>query len=591
MLDDVAALLLHGVAGAPADAPPAGFSAGHAGSRSAPACCARGDAVAVGAALLASHQLDPGPQSRGRPRRRRQHHGAGALQRAGRPGDRRPRLRARRPRRVPGAVPGGRDAERSRGAELEQLPGADDDAAACRATSRQPSKRVAAWQPATRGPRSSGPPVRRCADRERRPSRPARRDFDVVRAALGRLQADLRARPRADARADLAGAAAVAHACTGLRRGPARSGAGGLAVIGRQRAIAAPASHGSARRRAPWPAATCDRAIEPSGPRDIESPGRRRRVDARADRRRARGGARTPREQLRASRRVELERSNAELEQFAYVASHDLQEPLRKVASFCQLLERRYQGQLDERADQYIDFAVDGAKRMQALINDLLAFSRVGPHRARRACRSTLDGCSRQALDNLAAAIEETGATVEAPARCRTVAGDRALLVAAVPEPDRQRDQVPRRRAAGRPRRRPTRRRRSGTFAVRDNGIGIEPEYAERIFVIFQRLHAEGRLRGHRHRAGDVPARSSSTTAGGSGSTPSSRRRQRPSASPCPHRTEEDAPAMTPNPRDRSSTCCSSRTTRATCCMTREAFEEQQGPQPRCTSSATASRR
>ena len=146
------------------------------------------------------------------------------------------------------------------------------------------------------------------------------------------------------------------------------------------------------------------------------------------------------------SQAAELQRSNRDLEQFAYVASHDLQEPLRKVASFCQLLERRYAGQLDERADQYIAFAVDGAKRMQQLINDLLAFSRIGRRTSGRD-EVPLDGCFAGALRNLETAIEETGASVHQRSPARGV-GREGAADGAAPEPHQQRHEVPR-RAAG----------------------------------------------------------------------------------------------------------------------------------------------
>ncbi len=190
---------------------------------------------------------------------------------------------------------------------------------------------------------------------------------------------------------------------------------------------------------------------------------------------------------------LELSRSNAELEQFAYVASHDLQEPLRKVASFCQALERRYHGQLDDRADQYIEFAVDGAKRMQILINDLLAFSRVGRSgRARE--RVDLNDVLRQAQSSLADPIEETGATVSSDP-LPVVLGERTLLVSLfqnliansvkfrASEPPVVRLAVA----------------RDGddwSFSCRDNGIGIDPEYADRMFVIFQRLHTKEAYQG-----------------------------------------------------------------------------------------------
>jgi signal transduction histidine kinase len=182
----------------------------------------------------------------------------------------------------------------------------------------------------------------------------------------------------------------------------------------------------------------------------------------------------------------ELARSNSELEQFAYVASHDLQEPLRKIASFCQALQTRYRGQLDERADQYIDFAVDGAKRMQVLINDLLAFSRVG-RQALVHVAVDLREAAAGAGSSLADMIEETGAHVSVR-ELPIVTGDEALLRslfqnlianalkfcgAEAPEvtisAERDGD--------------------GWLISCEDNGIGVDAEYAERIFLIFQRLH------------------------------------------------------------------------------------------------------
>ncbi|MFF3018923.1 ATP-binding protein [Streptomyces sp. NPDC057939] len=188
----------------------------------------------------------------------------------------------------------------------------------------------------------------------------------------------------------------------------------------------------------------------------------------------------------------ELRRSNAELEQFAYVASHDLQEPLRKVASFCQLLEKRYGQQLDERGTQYIAFAVDGAKRMQVLINDLLAFSRVGRVQDARETVA-LDSTVDRAMRNLAAAVEEHSAEVTRPDRLPEVLGDPTLLtmlwqnLVANAVKFHSPGLAPQVEislldgSAAEP--------GFHTFAVTDNGIGIPAEFAEKVFVIFQRLH------------------------------------------------------------------------------------------------------
>jgi len=186
------------------------------------------------------------------------------------------------------------------------------------------------------------------------------------------------------------------------------------------------------------------------------------------------------------ARATELQRSNSELEQFAYVASHDLQEPLRKVASFSQLLQRRYAGQLDARADQYIEFAVDGAKRMQALINDLLAYSRVGRSDREPALVSS-DAALSQARANLAEQIEETGATMET-GHLPLVLAELPLLIAVFQNLLSNALKF----SGGKPPRVVVTARRDEPFwlfSFSDNGIGIDPEYAERIFVIFQRLN------------------------------------------------------------------------------------------------------
>ncbi|MEV0380777.1 ATP-binding protein [Nonomuraea sp. NPDC050643] len=182
----------------------------------------------------------------------------------------------------------------------------------------------------------------------------------------------------------------------------------------------------------------------------------------------------------------ELRRSNGELEQFAYVASHDLQEPLRKVASFTQMLEQRYGPQLDDRARQYIHYAVDGAKRMQLLINDLLDFSRVGRVTGER--RVTESGTALDsALDNLSATIDDTGATVtrdELPRVNGNPLQLTQLFQNLIENAIKFRSEEPPRVHIG-----ATRSGDMWEFSCSDNGIGVEPKYADRIFLIFQRLH------------------------------------------------------------------------------------------------------
>ena len=190
----------------------------------------------------------------------------------------------------------------------------------------------------------------------------------------------------------------------------------------------------------------------------------------------------------------ELKRSNEELQQFAYVSSHDLQEPLRMVASYTQLLAKRYKGRLDSDADEFIAFAVDGCNRMQGLIQDLLAYSRAGTN-GKAFCEVSAEDALRGALTNLRITIEQSGAVVSHDS-LPAIETDETQLTQVfqnlVGNAIKYRSaEVPRVRVSA---------TKNGDnewiFSVRDNGLGIAPQYFERIFVIFQRLHGRDEFEG-----------------------------------------------------------------------------------------------
>jgi light-regulated signal transduction histidine kinase (bacteriophytochrome) len=189
----------------------------------------------------------------------------------------------------------------------------------------------------------------------------------------------------------------------------------------------------------------------------------------------------------------ELARSNSELEQFAYVASHDLQEPLRMVTGFMGLLQKKYGNTLGDEADEYIGFATDGARRMQGLIDDLLTYSRVGS-RGRNPEAVDLGDLARSVCQNLHAMIEESGATI-AQGALPTVNADRQqmgqlyqnLVANAVKFHGDQAPQIELGAERG---------RGEWRMFVRDHGIGVPPEHRENVFVIFRRLHSREEYQG-----------------------------------------------------------------------------------------------
>jgi signal transduction histidine kinase len=315
-----------------------------------------------------------------------------------------------------------------------------------------------------------------------------KRLFDAVRVSVGALQSDITARS-SKVTAELASAARTS-VITFIAIGIALLLSVIAAALTLRRTVSRPLERLADASRT-VAEGELSQSLLVEGPMEIAQTGKdvdamRTRLVQELD------SSRDAHEQLAATA-TELERSNAELEQFAYVASHDLQEPLRKVTSFCQMLQDRYGGSLDERADQYIEFAVDGAKRMQQLINDLLAFSRVGRvHHPEELV--DLNVLVASVVSDLGEAVSESGAEIAIgdlphvsvePPLIRAVFqnlvtnslkfhGDAPPVVQI--EAERRDD--------------------DWLFTCTDNGIGIEPEYAERVFVIFQRLHGRDSYAG-----------------------------------------------------------------------------------------------
>ena len=183
---------------------------------------------------------------------------------------------------------------------------------------------------------------------------------------------------------------------------------------------------------------------------------------------------------------TELEHKNEELQQFAYVASHDLQEPLRMVSSYVQLLARRYKGKLDEDADDFIDFAVDGANRMHVLINDLLTYSRIGTKGTPFKLIST-DDIMKEVLKNLSVTIDENKAEITYHSLPSIVADKNQfiqlfqnLLANAIKFKGKDVTKITIKAEET---------DEGWNFSIKDNGIGMDSEFTDRIFVIFQRLH------------------------------------------------------------------------------------------------------